>query len=354
MSRSILLIDDDHHLHYLNRVVLERAGFRLHSAYDGPAGLEAILIHRPDLILLDFMMPGMTGAEVFETFQRDSRFAMLKNTPVVMLTAAVHDDDVIAPMIERGLAAYLKKPFGYKELVNVIDNVLVTNSILVRDRRLMQAIKDSRDFLENLLENCPALILLADAAGTITFFSRGGQEMIGHNPETMIGQPLFRYWKDRGQTYEQLLANLRTQGVLHCDGEFISRSGQGVPVAMSFTLLRSPIGQTNGVLAIGKDLTALKALEKERLEKQRLQTLTEVFATVNHEINNPLTPILGNVQLLLADSHTLAPDAVSKLHTIAKNAHRIRELLHRLSTLTKPVSQAYYDGINVIDLSRSE
>lgn len=133
--KLILFVDDDPSLLRLGRMTLERAGYRFLGALGGHEGLRHALASKPDLILLDYMMPDMSGKEVFERL-RQSDDSDVRHTPVIMLTARTNNDAEQRELLEQGLAAYLHKPFGYRELLNVIDNVLVISQIRERNRAL--------------------------------------------------------------------------------------------------------------------------------------------------------------------------------------------------------------------------
>ncbi len=134
-DKLILFIDDDAALLNLGRVALERAGYQFLGALGGHDGLELARTSHPALILLDYMMPDISGKDVFEQL-RQSEDARLRHTPVIMLTARANDEHEQRQLLEEGLAAYLHKPFGYRELLNVIENVLVLSQIKERNRLL--------------------------------------------------------------------------------------------------------------------------------------------------------------------------------------------------------------------------
>jgi signal transduction histidine kinase len=92
-------------------------------------------------------------------------------------------------------------------------------------------------------------------------------------------------------------------------------------------------------------------LSKEAINRERLAAILETAVTVNHEINNPLTAILGNVQLLLLKSEELDNELEAKLKTIEQSAMKIRDVTQKLMRLTTPKSTSYNDGTKMIDLS---
>ncbi len=114
MSKAtILVIDDEKDLLELVRYNVEKEGFDVILATDGAAGLEIALKHRPDLIVLDLMMPGMDGLEVCKRLRAEARTARI---PLIMLTARAAETDRIVGL-EMGADDYVTKPFSPRELV---------------------------------------------------------------------------------------------------------------------------------------------------------------------------------------------------------------------------------------------
>ena len=113
-ARSIILVaDDDPDLRDILRSILEPAGFQVVEASDGAAALEAIRRHHPDLLILDFNMPRMTGPEVCTVLREDM---FLRHLPVIMLTGRSETQDKVQG-IDAGADDYLVKPFEPQELL---------------------------------------------------------------------------------------------------------------------------------------------------------------------------------------------------------------------------------------------
>ena len=87
------------------------------------------------------------------------------------------------------------------------------------------------------------------------------------------------------------------------------------------------------------------------LDKERLSAILETAVTVNHEVNNPLTAILGNIQLLLMKREDLDQELKEKLKVIELSALKIRDVTQRLMRMTSPRSIDYSDGTRMIDIS---
>ncbi len=111
--RSVLCIDDDPSVLVMLRARLETVEkFKVHTAPDGEVGLTFAAKHKPDMILLDWMMPGFSGLETLMSFKRDERNA---ETPVFMLTAKATMGDV-ERALALGAADYIIKPFDLEDV----------------------------------------------------------------------------------------------------------------------------------------------------------------------------------------------------------------------------------------------
>jgi DNA-binding response OmpR family regulator len=127
---NILVVDDDPTVAEVVTGYLERAGFTVDRAADGPQALRLAAGRRPDLVVLDLMLPGMDGLEVC----RRLRAGELGRVPVIMLTARGDEDDRILGL-EIGADDYVTKPFSPRELVLRVESVLRRGSGGAGERR---------------------------------------------------------------------------------------------------------------------------------------------------------------------------------------------------------------------------
>ena len=116
----ILVVDDDKKIVRLVRSYLEQAGFEVLAAYDGESALHTIRRDRPDLVVLDLMLPDRDGWDVTRLVRTDPALARL---PIIMLTARVEDADKIIGL-ELGADDYIAKPFNPREVVARVRAVL--------------------------------------------------------------------------------------------------------------------------------------------------------------------------------------------------------------------------------------
>ena len=124
-KRRIVCIEDEADMIDLVKLILEREGFEVIGALGGEEGIQAIRRERPDLILLDLMMPDIDGWEVYRQIRADHE---LKNIPVIVVTAKAQSIDKVLGLHIAKVEDYVTKPFGAQELLRSVEKVLNENS----------------------------------------------------------------------------------------------------------------------------------------------------------------------------------------------------------------------------------
>lgn len=118
--KSILLVEDEQSIREMIRYSLDKSGFQVNEAEDAEDALLQIAAHSPDLLLLDWMLPGMSGLDLARRIRRDEITA---NIPIIMLTARAEEHDRVHGL-DVGADDYVTKPFSPRELVARIKAVL--------------------------------------------------------------------------------------------------------------------------------------------------------------------------------------------------------------------------------------
>ena len=120
MNGKIFIIEDEPSIIQLVQHNLEKSGFLVSSSLNGNDGLKELKKFQPDLLLLDWMLPDLSGIEICKNIRKDNSF---KNLPVIMLTAKGEEEDKIKGL-DSGVDDYLTKPFSFNELMARIKAVL--------------------------------------------------------------------------------------------------------------------------------------------------------------------------------------------------------------------------------------
>jgi len=124
MGQRVLVVDDDKEIVRILRAYLEKAGYTVLTAYDGETALHIIRSDRPDLVVLDLMLPDRDGWDITRLVRADEALAA---TPIIMLTARVESDDKILGL-DIGADDYIPKPFNPHEVVARVRAVLRRSS----------------------------------------------------------------------------------------------------------------------------------------------------------------------------------------------------------------------------------
>jgi two-component system phosphate regulon response regulator PhoB len=131
-GKTILLVEDEAAIREMVSLALERAGFTVWQAEDGTQAERLLVDVMPDLMLLDWMLPGISGIELARRLRRDE---VTREVPIIMLTARSEEDDTIRGL-ESGVDDYMTKPFSPRELIARINALLRRSSPVQGDGTL--------------------------------------------------------------------------------------------------------------------------------------------------------------------------------------------------------------------------
>ena len=120
-KKTVVCIEDEPEMVDLIKLILGRRGFELIGAMGGREGLEVIRRVKPDLVLLDLMMPDIDGWEVYQQMKADEE---LKHIPVIVVTAKAQSIDKVLGLHIAKVDDYVTKPFGPQELLQSVERVL--------------------------------------------------------------------------------------------------------------------------------------------------------------------------------------------------------------------------------------
>ena len=128
VQSKILVIDDDQDLQISIKKVLGSKPYQIVSAYDGEEGLRKVVEERPDLVILDVVMPGRHGFEICRELKTDPKYHFFSHIPVLMLTVYPEDREKAHLSMREGMTMeaedYMQKPSDPQELLNKVEGLL--------------------------------------------------------------------------------------------------------------------------------------------------------------------------------------------------------------------------------------
>jgi two-component system NtrC family sensor kinase len=378
----VLAVDDDPNTTSMLETIFERAGFQVAKVNNGSAALTQATALLPDLILLDYMMPGMNGFDVLRTLREQPT---TKNIPTIIVTAQARQPADVEMGLNLGADDYLYKPFNPQELIaramSKIKARKLEEDLERRTRELEALLRVSEQFnqyvhIDDLLSLIPdlALDLIPAAAGVIYLFDKDGRlaevrvraRATLSNPAALedatvvqhilqwLGTPQARRWTSDAPLLpvfpDGMVAPLEqgkhVHGLLMLVGhdpfdDYRLRLFQGIARQAALALGNAELYEMQAryaqeleaaVEARTKDLQSAQQL---LIRQEKLASLGHLAASIAHEINNPLMPIKNLLEDLLEDlEHQHVQFDAKAISIIQESLERIRRIVRQLLDFT--------------------
>jgi len=206
---------------------------------------------------------------------------------------------------------------------------------LTDKRKMERQLADQEEFRSRLLESFPDLILVVDLEERYTFVSSRAQDLLGYRPDEMLGKKISEvegHAADLVSLYRALVAGEQAFGA--AEYGMRHRDGSGRTMRASGSQLVDAEGKVSGVIFSLRDITIERKLEQQIVESERLAAMGAMIGGVAHELNNPLTSILG-VSELLQDTET-NETARKQLGMLQQQARRAAEIVQNLTYFSRP------------------
>lgn len=310
---KILVVDDDLAIRLRVRDLLEAAGnFEVHEACDGIEGLATVKALRPDMVLLDLMMPGLSGLDVCVALRKDP---LTREIPIIVLSAA-NENDSRPAALNAGAEDYISKPIPSAELRAKVANIMRLNRY--------QALRAERDRLSWLLEHSAEAVLRMSARGRLKQANRQAREL--------FGLPLSSGAEQEGEGAEDVGALIGRDYRVDPPDVFARLSRGEAGGDFNFGLHRPESSLANArwfsvEVHGGTDNPAADRLLKftERSDAVRRQVETWSFQRmISHKLCTPINGVGPILDLLLDDPDALAaPDARELLISARESANRL-------------------------------
>lgn len=340
MTLATLLIVDDiaENSDMLSRR-LERRGYLVECAEDGQSALNIIASKPIDLVLLDVMMPGMSGLEVLQEIRKSySRLAL----PVIMVTA-LSDSVKIGEALRLGANDYVTKPVDFAVALARIEVVEANR----------QALEESENLLESIFDNVPVGLLIKDADQVVIRPNKTYLDWYGLKSADIVGQR-GRVIKSFQSTQDVEVMRDQEQGVLdrgigesrQVERRFVD--GEHHIVNITKFPVCDKQGSITKVGSVSVDLTELvdakQRAEDARIEAESANHAKSAFlANMSHELRTPLNAIIGFSDTMLAQ--IFGPIGSEKYSEYAKaisqSGHHLLDLVNDILDMAKIESEPY-------------
>ncbi len=351
----ILVIDDDPNNMDIVTDYLAECDYTVLVAEDGENGISRAEYARPDLILLDIMMPGLNG---FETCRELKIRECTRDIPVIFMTALAETEQKVKGF-EAGAVDYITKPFQREE-------VLARVGVHLRIRELTCHLQEAKDSLEirveertaelartidalhdeiierkrgeeervrlaRAIEQAAEAIFVADAQWLFTYVNPAFEQMSGYTRDEVIGQPctILRGNQYVPEHYDQIRETINLDNTW--SGRLATRKKDGslFEAETTASAVRDAKGAIINYVIIQRDVTHELKLERELRHAQKMEAIGTMAGGIAHDFNNILTAIIGYTELAQLK---LPQDNVA-----ARNLERVQEASLRAKDLVKKI-----------------
>lgn len=349
---KIIYIDNDTRHRRKARKAFSVDGYRCVYLRQGEEGLKRISRENPDVVIVDYFLPDITGEDVYSRYLTDFASLTRHDIPFIVLTTNGKVDK--SRLYRLGFSACLGKPFSPARLLEFVEDVLLSHELKMEEVHFWDTMREAKDFLEKVVESTVDFIVTTDNKGIITYCNRACEDMLGFGFEEMVGRRVSDFLRESTSGMLKIAALMKKRKrVENYQTELIDKEGKEVSVNLSISSMKNDEGRIMGALAAGNALRGVEFETHDSHESERLAAIIETAVAVNHEINNPLVPILGNAQFLLQDENVVDEEVRKRLRSIVTNALRIRDITQKLASIRHPVTKEYLRGTRMLDIQAS-
>jgi PAS domain S-box-containing protein len=242
--------------------------------------------------------------------------------------------------------------------------VILTFRDVTAERALEAELRSTKEFLEKLIDSTVDAIVAADTHGNVILFNQGAERIYGYVADEVVGRiPVWELYQEGvAKQVMRMLRSMSYGGVGRLEQtrrEILSKSGELVPVNMTASIVYDEDGLEVATVGIFSDLRERIRIEQRLLQAQEKLQVTQKRALVAelagaaaHELNQPLTSILGYAQLIERQSE---PDArhLRAVAVIIRESERMAGIVRKIGRITKFETKEYVGSTSILDLDKS-
>ena len=254
---------------------------------------------------------------------------------------AVQDVDVVYRRKDGTQLHCLASGFGVRDTFGRTIRMQGTLVDITERIEIEARLHQEQEFVRRLVASFPEVIAVMDLDGQLTFVSPRIEDVLGRTASDVIGKVLWaQVHRDDAAELTGAFGKLANGELAHAQLEYRTKHADGTwrMLRASASPLFDASGKINGVVASARDVTETRAAEKQQLQKEKLAAMGEMMAGVAHELNNPLTAILGISDLM---RERAADDATRRqVEIVLKQARRAAGIVQNLLAFSRPSALA--------------
>lgn len=264
---------------------------------------------------------------------------------------------IIIPIKSRGIVLgviflYPQRNFKLKPPdIQMLDAIGAQMGMAVENFRFYAEVKESSEKYWDLFENATDILFTMDGTGKLTAVNKAAEIFTGYSKVELYGKSIFDFLTPEGVAAARKLLESAFDGRQWTEFEVVKPDGSRAFIeASARRLIRKQ--QSAGYQVSARDVTGQKQLREMLVQAERIGAIGQVGVAVRHEINNPLTTVIGNIELLMERYESKDKDLTARLETILNNALRIAEIVKQLQVIKKDKVVEYLKGVKMTDLKQ--
>lgn len=331
---KVLIVDDEPRMCDSLKVLLSSQGYETQTGHSGKEAMECLSKDRFDLVLLDIVMPDMTGHQLMDYINSQDQ-----ETVVILMTGHASVDSAVESL-RKGAYDYLRKPFDFEQLLKRVGNA-IDQSRLKKEHELVSGkLELTEKRYQYLVNASPDIIYTLNPDGMFTFVSGAVEFLLGYTSDHLVGKHYTSIVFDDDVGKAKCHFDERRTGTRASRGvelrlkrlqDMSSRNGYLTVELKAMGVYDRSVDQQGkafrGTYGVARDITDRKRLESQLLQAQKMKAIGTLAGGVAHDFNNLLMGIEGHTSLMLLD--------VDADHPHFKHIQGIGDMVKRGANLTK-------------------
>jgi len=316
------------------KILLSREGYEAQTGYSGKEAIECLSRDSFALVLLDIVMPDMTGHQIMDYINSQN-----PETLVIVMTGHVSVDSAVESL-RRGAYDYFRKPFDFEQLLTRVKNALNHNKLKKENELINVRLELTEKRYQYLINASPDIIYTLDHKGEFTFINGAVESLLGYKSDQLIGKHytsiVFEEDMDKAKNIfnERRTGGRATTGVelnLKCLQQHDGHKKILAVELKSMGMYDRPVDQKEkafmGTYGVARDITDRKRLEAQLLQAQKMEAIGTLAGGIAHDFNNLLMGIQGHTSLMFLD--------IDSDHPNFEHIKGVEDLVKRGSDLTR-------------------
>ncbi len=326
---KILIIDDDETLSSIVVEYFSENNFQVVQAFNALEGIEQYKKENPDLVLLDYFMPGMTGVEGLRQLKNED-----PNVLVIMMTGAGSEKIAVEAM-KAGAEDYVSKPFSMDTLVSLVRMHIERHRERLEHIRRKEELERYNRYLAHNMEHVNEAIISTDADGKIEYMNKAAEQFWLYKKGDVIGLSIWDIFEKEkiNLSPQKVKEALFYAGTFKEEFKFVRKDENILYGLLSASFIKDdPI---KAIVAVVTDLTRIKEMENRLIKSERMASLGHLADGVAHQVRNALITLGGYANLL---KKKMLPDDKNRLYLepIVESVERLDEMVREIE------NYAYY------------